>query len=315
MRLHDLVETYITFKRALGMRLCSEAGVLRAFCRAMGKIEVADVKPEAVLAFIAGNGPVTASWKQKWSVLRSFYRYAIGRGFAVTSPLPTTVPKFPQSKPPYIYSTDELKRLVVATNALQTPKSPLRALVFRTLLLLLYGTGMRIGEALSLTLHDVDLVDAVITVRDAKFFKTRLVPTGPKLTRELAAYARRRRRQLPVLAGEASAFFAIGSGKRWHCAVVEELFRRVRKLAGVEREGDAHYQPRIHDIRHTAAQHRLITWYRAGADVQRLLPQLATYLGHVNMDSTGYYLGMTPELLHEASQRFEHYAQPENCDE
>lgn len=65
MRLHDLVETYITFKRALGMRLCSEAGVLRAFCRAMGKIEVADVKPEAVLAFIAGNGPVTASWKQK----------------------------------------------------------------------------------------------------------------------------------------------------------------------------------------------------------------------------------------------------------
>jgi site-specific recombinase XerD len=315
MRLHELVETYLTFKRALGMRLCSEAGVLRAFCRAIGPIDVADVKPEAVLAFLAGKGPVTASWKQKASVLRSFYRYAIGRGFAATSPLPTTVPKFPQSKRPYLYSTDELKRLLVATDALQTPKAPLRALVFRTLLLLLYGTGMRMGEALSLTLQDVDLAHAVITIRDAKFFKTRLVPTGPKLTRELAAYARRRRRQLPLPAGEASAFFAIGSGKRWHAAAVEELFRRIRKLAHVEREGEARCQPRLHDLRHTAAQHRLMAWYRAGADVQRLLPQLATYLGHVNLDSTRYYLSMTPGLLHEASQRFERYAQPENGDE
>jgi integrase/recombinase XerD len=313
MRLHDLVETYITFRRALGVRLDSEAGMLRAFCRAMGQIEVADVKPEAVLAFIAGKGPVTTSWKQKSSVLRSFYRYAIGRGFAASSPLPTTIPKFPPSKPPYIYSTAELKRLLVATDALQTPQSPLRALVFRSLLLLLYGTGMRIGEALSLTLHDVDLVNGVITVRNTKFFKTRLVPTGPKLTRELAAYASCRRRQLPVPAGEASAFFAIRSGKRWHGAVVEELFRRVRKLARVEREGGAHFQPRIHDLRHTAAQHRLLAWYRAGADVQRLLPQLATYLGHVNLESTQCYLSMTPGLLHEASQRFEHYAQPENC--
>src|SRR5689334_1822687 len=100
MRLHDLVETYLSCKRALGLRLCSEAGVLRAFCQAMGPLEVADVKPEAVLAFIAGNGPVTASWKQKASVLRGFYRYAIGRGFAASSPLPSTVPKFPPSKAP-----------------------------------------------------------------------------------------------------------------------------------------------------------------------------------------------------------------------
>jgi hypothetical protein len=85
MRLRHLVETYVTFERALGLRLCSEASTLRAFCRAMGDIEVADVQPAAVLAFIAGNGPVTAAWKQKASVLRSFYRYAIGRGFAATS--------------------------------------------------------------------------------------------------------------------------------------------------------------------------------------------------------------------------------------
>jgi integrase/recombinase XerD len=93
--------------------------------------------------------------------------------------------------------------------------------------------------------------------------------------------------------------------------VTKELFRRVRKYAGLWREGDARFQPRLHDLRDTAAQHRLIAWYRTGRDVQRLLPQLATYLGHVDLASTQCYLSMTPELLHEASQRFERYAQPE----
>jgi integrase len=93
--------------------------------------------------------------------------------------------------------------------------------------------------------------------------------------------------------------------------VAEELFRRLRQHAGVYREGNARNQPSLHDLRHTAAQHRLVAWYRSGCDVQRLLPQLATYLGHVDLSTTQYYLTMTPELLHEASQRFAHYAQPE----
>jgi site-specific recombinase XerD len=310
MRLHELVDTYLKFKRSLGMRFCTETDLLRSFCRAMGEIDVAQVTPEAVLAFIAGTGPVTAQWNQKFKVLGGFYRYAIGRGFAATSPLPITVPKLPPALTPYIYCTDELQRLLAATDALQTPKSPLQALTFRTLLLLLYGTGMRIGEALSLALLDVDLANCVLTIRDAKFFKTRLVPTGPQLTRELAAYAQRRR-QLPMPAGEASAFFVTRTGLRLHYRNVNTLFCRVRKVAGVRRDSAARYQPRIHDIRHTAALHRLVAWYRAGADVQRLLPQLATYLGHVDVGSTQRYLSMTAELLSEASLRFERYAQPE----
>lgn len=312
MRLHEVVEAYIAFKRALGVRLDTEAGVLRAFCRSLGEIDVAEVRPDAVLAFVAATGRVTNTWKQKASVLRSFYRYAVGRGFAVNAPLPTTKPEFPPTRMPHIYSTDELKRLLAATEMLEAPKAPLRALAFRTLLLLLYGTGMRLNEALSLTLSDVDLANQLITVRNTKFFKTRLVPIGPKLTRELAYYARRRSRTLPMPAGRQSAFFATArSGTRWHLAAAEELFRRLRQHAGVSREGNARNQPRLHDLRHTAAQHRLVAWYRSGCDVQRLLPHLATYLGHVDVSTAQYYLAMTPELLHEASQRFAHYAQPE----
>jgi len=310
MKLYDLVETYIDFKRSLGMRFRSDADVLRAFCRAMGAIAVEDVKPEAVLAFIAGTGPVTAYWTQKFKVLGSFYRYALGRGFTKASPLPTTVPKLPPPLTPYIYSVDELKRLLAATETLHAPNSRLQALTTRTLLQLLYSTGMRIGEALSLTLHDVDLEERVLTVRETKFFKTRLVPIGPRLTSVLSDYALRRR-QLPLPAGDAAPFFATRTGKRLHHRTVNKLFCRVRKAAGIQRESSARYQPRIHDLRHTAALHRVIAWYRNGADVQRLLPQLATYLGHVDVGSTQRYLSMTAELLHEASLRFECYAQPE----
>jgi site-specific recombinase XerD len=310
MNLHALVEAYIGYKQSLGMRFRSQAAVLRAFKRAMGDIALAEVKPEAVLAFIAGTGPITARWRENHRVLGGFYRYAVGRGFTTVSPLPTDIPRPPTPLTPYIYTVEELKRLLAATAMLQTPLSPLLASTMRTLLLLLYGTGMRVGEALSLTLEDVDLENRVLRVRDAKFFKTRLVPIGARLTTVLRDY-RSERRQLPLLAGEASAFLATRTGLRLDYKRVSKLFGRLRQAAEIRREASARYQPRIHDLRHSAAVHRVIAWYRAGADVQRLLPQLATYLGHVDAASTQRYLTMTAELLNEASLRFERYAQPE----
>jgi site-specific recombinase XerD len=297
MKLRDLVETYIGYKRSLGMRFRTDANTLRAFCRTIGEVTVDDVRPEAALAFIAGDGPVTTNWRQKFAILRSFYRYALGRGFATVSPLPTSTPQFPPPLPPYIYSVNELERLLTVTDTLQ-------ATSIRTLLLLLYGTGMRVGEALALALHDVDLGQQILTIRNTKFFKTRLVPIGPRLRTALADYASRRR-QLPMPAGEDSAFIATRTGKRWHYRNVNKHFGRVRRAAGIKRESSARYQPRIHDLRHTAAVHRVIAWYRSDANVQRLLPHLATYLGHVEVGSTQRYLYMTAELLHEANLRFE----------
>ncbi len=310
MRLHELVETYIDFKGSLGMRFRSQAAVLRAYGHMMGDVAMEEVQPEAVLAFLAGTGPVTTRWREYHRVLEGFYRYAISRGFATRSPLPTNPPKCSPSFTPYIYTVDELKRLLAATDILQSPRSPLRALTLRSLLLLLYGTGMRIGEALSLTLQDVDLERRVLTVRDTKFFKTRLVPIGPALTTALTDYLSRRR-QLPLPAGEDSAFLATHTGIHLDYKRVNKLFCRLREAAEIRRESRARYQPRIHDIRHTMAVHRVTAWYRTGADVQRLLPPLATYLGHVDIRSTQRYLSMTPELWQEASHRFERYTQQE----
>jgi integrase len=158
-------------------------------------------------------------------------------------------------------------------------------------------------------MRDVDLRESVITVRNTKFFKERLIPIGPKLTRELLRYAEFRRHRQPLLAGEDSPFFANPSGTRWNRRVTQNYFSKVRGRAGVVRQG-AGCQPRLHDYRHTAAQHRIEAWYRQGRDVEPLLQQLATFLGHKDLASLQHYLHMTPELLSEASRRFERYAQP-----
>lgn len=110
-------------------------------------------------------------------------------------------------------------------------------------------------------------------------------------------------------AGEDSALFTTRTGRAWPYQHVITLFQHLRRAARIECPAGELRPPRLHDLRHTAAVHRVLAWYRAGKDVQRLLPQLATYLGHVDIKSTQRYLNMTPGLLHEASQRFAHYAQ------
>lgn len=307
MELIKVVTAYVVMQRSLGMRFTSTDRLLRQFAREMGDIGMADVQSDLVAAFLHGAGNLTATWRLKYNVLSGFYRFAISRGYCTTCPLPTSLPKLPPSQTPYVYSTEELRRLIQATPSLYHSLSRQQASMFRTLILLLYGSGLRIGEVLRLTMTDVDLIERVIVVRDTKFFKTRLVPIGPRLCGELASHAERRR-QLPMPAGESSRLFTSYTGQGWSYSQVITLFQRLRRTAHIGRPEGELRPPRLHDLRHTAAVHRVLVWYRDGKDVQRLLPQLATYLGHLDIKSTQRYLRMTPELLEEASRRFAQYA-------
>ena len=308
MKLAELVRTYVDFKRSLGMRYRSQGAYLHAFSRQTGNIELNEVTPQAVLAFINGDGPLTASWHQKHSVLNGLYRYAIDRNLVATSPIPTTIPKLPDPRPPHIYSTEEFRRLIAATDSLTAlHHHPLQAETFRMLLLTLYGTALRISEALSLTLKDLDFNEGVLTVRKTKFYKTRWVPFGPRLAQELKEFLMLRS-TLPMPERDDSAIFVGSRGYRWSYGYACTLFGRVRCEAGMAGTGVKRSAPCLHDIRHTAAVHRVLHWYRSGRDVQALLLPLATYLGHVEISSTQRYLTMTPELLQLAAQRFEEYA-------
>jgi integrase/recombinase XerD len=302
-----VVSLYLSHKRALGYRFHAEGFILRAFCKAVGDAPMNDVESGAVLDFLNGDGPVTETWVKKYHVLSGFYRFAMARGLAISAPLPRqiAIPAVPAFVP-YIYSKDELKRLIDAAPVACAGRCHIDPYVFRVLLLLLYGAGLRLGEALSLTMADVDFGQAILRVRETKCFKSRLVPAGRDLSKILSEYMSKRSDGCPATGD--TPFFCFRDGRPLSGPATESAFRRLRSFAGIQREGGPRRQPRLHDLRHTAAVHRVIAWYRTGADVQDLLPKLATYLGHVDLTATQRYLTMTPELLREAGLRFERYA-------
>lgn len=308
MKLKELIVQYAAFRKSMGEDFESAESLLNTFCRRMGvEIDVGEIRTEQVDVFLAGTGPVNRYWRRKYDTLRGLYRYATSRGFVGHVPLPATVPKMPERFVPYIYSQDELQRLINPVAPDQIGFRKLEPHTLRAVLLLLYGAGLRISEAVALTLEDVDLPGAVLTIRDTKFHKTRLVPIGLKLNQAMTQYASQRKEAGHSQSADAP-FFVLRRGAPLSVHIVRQAFIRLRKYAGVGRTDGARYQPRLHDMRHSFVVRRLTSWYQQGADVQRLLPHLATHLGHVSIAATQVYLTMTPELLHAALVRFERYA-------
>jgi integrase/recombinase XerD len=309
MKISQVAQEYVGLKQAMGSRFHAESVILKAFSKAMEDAPLDEVTAERVMAFIAGTGCVTRFWHRKHEALRGFYRFAIARGYAQTCPLPEKLPRPSRVFMPYIYTAEELHRLLSATEQCVSSRTKLQAATLRTVLLLLYGAGLRISEALCLTPQDVDLSNSLLTIRESKFYRTRLTPIGARLTSALVSYEKQRN-EWGIPSGSVATFFVTRHGQPIKRSLVENTFCRLRRLANVHRHDGSRYQPRLHDLRHTFAVHRLVAWYREDADVQRLLPQLSTYLGHVHVSATQRYLTMTPDLLYQASMRFEKYARP-----
>ncbi len=306
MNLQRLIEQYISFQHSLGSPFLGGAWTLRAFGRARGpRASVANVRVRHVEAFLGKARPVTRTRFDKLSCLRCFFQYAQSRGHIARIPLPTTMPKQPPAFVPYIYTREELRRLFQVIES-HPQGIILKPATIRTMILLYYGAGLRLREATNLIRTDVDLSESVLTIRKTKFGKTRLVPVGPELRRALVQYDGTRPKRLPADA----PFFVTQAGGPIETWWVQRSFRTLCDRAGICRT-DTREQPRIHDLRHAFAVHRLTSWYQEGADVQRLLHHLSVYLGHVELRHTQVYLSMTPELLREASQRFERYARKE----
>jgi len=304
MKLVMAVEAYISRRQAMGQKFEGQAMVLRAFCRRYDRMRLRAIMPTEVKQFLDVPETGPAAWRRKYGVLRDFFEYWRHRKKLNTVPMPPASRRSTQAFVPYIYSRRELRLLLDAVpRCQQSTACRTSAITLRTLLLFLYGTGMRAGEALRLRLADVDLDYGVITVRGTKFYKSRLVPLGSDVAQILRSYlAAAGRWNQPH-----SPLFQSQHHQHLGHSAVDANFRRLRTLAGIRRYDASSRQPRLHDLRHTFAVHRLTEWYRTGADVQVLLPALSTYLGHVKLQSTQCYLTMTPELLTEANLRFHRY--------
>ena len=184
MILRDAIDHYVAWRRAHGARFITSARALYQFRKGVPEHVCCDAVTEReVRRFLDGTGPLTRWRAGKYGALAGFYRYAISRGYASGSPLPAAdeEPREPASAPPYIYSRKELQLLFEAVDISRKHAIRLDGYTFRTVLLILYGAGLRTSEALNLTMRDVDLASEVLTVRNTKFYKSRLVPVTPSL--------------------------------------------------------------------------------------------------------------------------------------
>lgn len=209
---------------------------------------------------------------------------------------------------PHIFTRNEVRQIMAASKRIG-PRVSLRPLVFSTLIGLLYSTGLRIGEALKLTIGDVDLKRRLIYIHEAKFKKSRYVPISQSVGDHLAAYLQRRRKAgFPT--SSTSPVFVAPSGGRYGKSTVATIFLKIVRQIGI-RGPKGHRGPRIHDFRHTFAVNRLLAWHREGANLFAKLPLLSTYLGHTTVTGTEVYLHVTADLLESVGKRFHsHFAIP-----
>jgi integrase len=197
-------------------------------------------------------------------------------------------------------SDEELRKFFHAVDALEpTASSPLRHLVMPEIFRLLYGCGFRVGEVLKLRVRDVDLSQGIITVRQGKFRKDRLVPPALSLVNRLRRYADYFGNRPPD-----AIFFPGPSGGPFALRTVYTVFRQLLMQCGIPHAGRGK-GPRIHDYRHLFAVHTLRRWYRAGEDLDAKLPLLATYLGHQHLSGTQRYLHLTAELFPDITARLD----------
>lgn len=298
--LGDKAERYIELRRSLGYAFSKQAGTLRAF---VGYVERAQLNGPATrtmaLDFALSFGGAANSRAIRHGVLRRFYEY-----LAVYDTRTEALERraFPRSRaipPPRILSESELASLLDACGLI-SPTMPLRGLTMATLIGLLASSGLRSGEVIRLDRSDVDLANGILLVRKTKFRKDRLVPIHKTTQAALGHYARARDAAFPT--PKDHGFFLSSRGNRLSKTGLVNGFAEVRKLAGL----DGGKQLRPHDLRHRFAVTRLSVWHQQRADVQALLPLLATYLGHASYSDTGYYLTGSADLLAIAADRAFH---------
>jgi integrase len=297
--LHGALADYVAIRRSTGFKFEEAAKLLSNFVGRLDADGSLVVTSTAAISWAKATGGQPNWWGKRLSVARGFARYLNGLNPEHEVPPTGMFPTRPCRATPYLYSDEDVARLMVAARSLRIASW---ATTMETLIGLLAVTGMRVGEAIDLDANDLDWVEGVLTVHFGKFGKSREIPLHPSTVEVLRTYDDRRRNMGPQLTS--SAFFVSIFGARLSYASVHRTFHRLVCQLGPQRFS-AHHGPRLHDLRHTFAVHTLLDWYRDGGDVRQRLHLLSTYLGHIDPAATYWYLSGAPELLALAAERLE----------
>lgn len=299
------ITSYLALKRALGRRFAAEQDILANLDRflATHHPRAAKLDPVSFAGWCLTLEQLTGTVRRnRMRVVRNLCLYLRRTDLSCFVPDPATFPSRSPAKRPYIFSEEEILRVLRAAGQRRTTStSPICAATTRLAVVLLYCAGLRRGELVRLVISDYDPAERTLLVRSSKFHKSRLVALSDDAVREIENYLRARLR----LSHDAHAPLLV---RRWRglraysgCALGQSLHRLFRQAGVVTERGAA---PRVHDVRHTYAVHVLLGWYRRGVDVQAKLPALAAAMGHVSIASTAYYLGFLTPVAQAANQRF-----------
>lgn len=292
------VEEYLALRRGLGYKLEAEGRLLAQLVSYLEGTGAATVTAEGAVAWArlpARAQP--AHWAKRLSVARKFAAYLRTSDPDAEVPPTGVFPARRHRRTPYAWPDGDVAMILEAARGL---RPALRAATHETLFGLLAVSGMRLGEAISLGRRDVDLASGVITIRHAKFDRSRLVPVHPTATEALSAYAATRDRLCP--SPVSGTFFLSSTGTALTRSDVGKVFRRITTDVGLRTE---HIQPHVHDLRHAFAVSCLVGWLESGISVDEQLAVLSTYLGHVRPEDTFWYLSASPELMGLAAGRLE----------
>lgn len=290
------VEDYLRLRRALGFKLEREGQLLGQFVAYLETVGAATLTSEIAVAWARQPVGVQPNhWAKRLGVVRNFAAYLQTIDPATEVPPSGVFPARRRRPAPYLWSQSDICRLLEGARALA---SPLRAATHEALFGLLAVSGMRVGEVVALQRGDVDLGNGVITVREAKFDRSRLVPLHSTTTGALRRYAAACDRLCPR--PRSSAFFLSSTGTALNRSGVGKTFRKISIAIGAR---TATVHPRIHDLRHSFAVQTLIEWQRSGVNIDEHIVVLSTYLGHVSPAGTYWYLSASPELMELAAER------------
>lgn len=298
--LEQAVADYLSLRRAMGFRLERAERLLAQFLAYLADHDIEVVTTEVALAWaVLPTNAEPCWWAHRLATVRAFTAYLKTLDPRVEMPPAGLVGCRPSRATPYLYAEAEIAALIAAAGTL---RHPLRATTHQTLIGLLAATGMRVGEVLGLDRSDFNTSSGLLTVREAKFGKSRLVPLHPTVVDAVNGYLRRRDELAPAPVSPALLVSLRGTRLCYN-----DVWRTVHQLT--QRAGltarSASCRPRIHDLRHSFAVATVLDGYARGDDVQALLPRLATYLGHADPRHTYWYLSAAPELLTLAAQRLQ----------
>ena len=299
MSLREALEEYLTVRRVLGFILAEPSRLLRKFVVYAEQEDTSFITTELAVRWAIQSDCQPAQWANRLSMVRRFACYMSALDARTEIPPQDLLPHRFRRPQPYLYTDEEITHLIKAAQMLPSPLR-LRVATYSTLYGLIAVTGMRVSEPVGLDRDDVDLNRGILTVRRTKFGKTRMLPLHASTLEALRRYVDRRDRLFP----RTRSFFVSERGTRLTVWSVEKTFVLLSRQIGLRSPEDS-YGPRLHDLRHRFAVQTLLRWYRTDIDVERHLPELSTYLGHVHVADTYWYISAVPELLQLATLRLE----------